>query len=206
MNAYPADDDVPLPTELAGYVDGELDPAARRRVEAWLAAHPEAAREVEGQRRLQSLWHEAAPADPGEAAWAGVLARVEAGLATTPRARRAWLRWLAGLGAAAAVLLGVLGSFRTPGEDDDGLPLRGPFPVASAHEVEIISIDAADVRTLVVGEPPLREPVVLAAVGDVKLRSVEPDDDGMMPDVRIAQGPTVPMIVAPLDTAPAREP
>src|SRR5204862_7458696 len=55
---HPKDVDGPTPDpgELAGYVDGELDAAGCRRVEAWLAAHPEAATEVEGQRRLAGLW------------------------------------------------------------------------------------------------------------------------------------------------------
>src|SRR5205823_2431220 len=48
--------EVPSPGQLAAYVDGELDAAACRRVEAWLAAHPEAAAEIEAQRRLADLW------------------------------------------------------------------------------------------------------------------------------------------------------
>ena len=41
---------VPSPGQLAAYVDGELDAAACRQVEAWLATHPEAAAEIEAQR------------------------------------------------------------------------------------------------------------------------------------------------------------
>jgi hypothetical protein len=75
--------------------------------------------------------------------------------------------------------------------------------VVGDEDVEIFSMDAADIGLLVVGEPPMRGPFVLAAPGDVVLEHLAPDPgDGMMP---IADGMNNntsnlngPMIVAPL--------
>src|SRR5205823_14557981 len=60
--------DGPSPGQLAAFVDGALDPAASRQVEAWLAAHPEAAAEVEAQRRLAALWRATPAPAPDDAA------------------------------------------------------------------------------------------------------------------------------------------
>ena len=78
---------VPSPGQLAAYVDGELDAAGCRQVEIWLAAHPEAAAEVEGCRRLARLWQSAAPPEPAPAAWAAAWGRVEAALPMRAPAR-----------------------------------------------------------------------------------------------------------------------
>jgi hypothetical protein len=78
--------------------------------------------------------------------------------------------------------------------------------VVSADDVEIVSLRAADRVTLVVGVPPVTEPLVLASLGDVELDGVEPDADGMVPDVHMGEGSVTPMIVAPLDAASARTP
>jgi hypothetical protein len=102
-----------------------------------------------------------------------------------------------GLGAAAALFLGLTLNL---------LP-EEPFPVASAEDVDIISVEAADAGTLVIGEPPLKEPLVWASAGDVTLERVEPDWDGMVPEVRMpSEGPDPPMIVAPLEGGPAKIP
>src|SRR5262245_33986777 len=150
------DTDRPDPQRLAAYADGELPPAQRRAVEAWLARHPEARDEVEAQRRLARLWQDGGPPEPSEAAWSDVLARVEATLPDARRAARrkrsAGLVWLAGLSAAAAVAAAVLlaVAWWQPGEQE---PDVATLPVASADDVEIISMDAADIPALVVGEP-----------------------------------------------------
>src|SRR5262245_54111645 len=173
------DTDRPDPQRLAAYADGELPPAQRRAVEAWLARHPEARDEVEAQRRLARLWQDGGPPEPSEAAWSDVLARVEAALpdaaaaGRVPRRKRsAGLVWLAGLSAAAAVAAAVLlaVAWWQPGEQE---PDVATLPVASADDIEIISMDAADIPALVVGEPPVRGPLLLASAADVTV-----DDTG----------------------------
>ena len=78
--------------------------------------------------------------------------------------------------------------------------------VVSPEDVEIVSLHAADRATLVVGVPPVTGPLVLASVGDVELEGVEPDTDGMVPSIHMDERSLTPMIVAPLETAPAGTP
>jgi hypothetical protein len=74
------------------------------------------------------------------------------------------------------------------------------------NDVEIVSMDPADDTVLVVGERPLQGPFVPAARGDVEVRSVRPDTDGMVAQVRMPPDDTsVPMIVAPLGRNTAKE-
>src|SRR5438105_1367589 len=72
----------------AAFADGELDAAARARVEAWLAANPSARPDLEAQRRLsrrnRRFWRAAAAPNPGEANWVRVLGHVQDAL-DTPR-------------------------------------------------------------------------------------------------------------------------
>jgi hypothetical protein len=99
---------------------------------------------------------------------------------------------------AAAVGLVVVLESPTPPESSRSARIE-PLPVASPEDVDIISMNANDLGTLVVGEPPLRDPLDLATAGEVVIQSVQPDVDGMLPHVW-GQGETtaVPMIVAPL--------
>ena len=56
------------PRLLAAYADGELDAAGRARVEAWLAANPDARADLEAQRRLGPrgpLWEASAAPQSG---------------------------------------------------------------------------------------------------------------------------------------------
>jgi anti-sigma factor RsiW len=195
----------PKPPELAAYVDGELDAASCGPVEAWLADHPEAAAEVESQRRLLRLWRETRPPEPLEAEWATVLARLEAALpAAAPwvearqraaRYRRA-LVWAAVVAASiAAVLVGrwLLNRSTEPGNPPGQDSPEAPFEVASDADVEIISIEGDDVSALVAGEPPVREPLVLALPGEVTVREVDPGGAGS-PPARGPDRPTAPMI------------
>lgn len=215
------EDSAPALEQLVAYVDGNLDEAAREQVERWLHAHPQAAAEMEGHRAVARLTREAGVPEPKAGVWALVLARIEAALAGgtatvlpareagPARARGRYRRAsLAVAAVAAAVVLGVivLGPARL-GQKTAPSAVE-PWPVATAADVEIISLDAADLKALVVGQPPLREPLVLAAAGDVELENVEPDPtDGMVPRLRVeTQGLTVPMIVAPLDLGPVKNP
>lgn len=206
MSSQPDPTWAPTPSQLAAYVDGELEAGERLRVEDWLAENPQAEEEVDAHLRLLTLWQSAQPAEPTEAKWAVVRSNIQAGLAAHPmrsafRGRDAWLRWLAALTAAGVIwiFLGLGGRDNPPGpfEQEEN---EQPFPVASAEDVDIISVQAADARSLVVGEPPLAGPLVLGAPGDVKMRNIEPDVDGMVPKVRMTteEGPAPPMIVAPL--------
>jgi anti-sigma factor RsiW len=88
----------PFPRELiAGYVDGELDPADRARVVEWLNEHPEALAEVEAQRELSAantgLWDRAAPPEPNPAVWAQVGRRIAESLDPAPAAASPSHRW-----------------------------------------------------------------------------------------------------------------
>ncbi len=56
--------------------------------------------------------------------------------------------------------------------------------MASAEDVEIISIEAADAGAVVVGRKPLSGPLVLANSSECKIISSQPDpEDGMVPEV-----------------------
>ena len=72
------------------------------------------------------------------------------------------------------------------------------LPVLLADEIDIMTMQATDTAALVVGLPPVHEPLVLAAASDITLDRVEPDVDGMMPDMRWFDGNSYPMIAPPL--------
>jgi hypothetical protein len=216
MKPYRHDSGTPSAEQLTAYVDGELDVLKRREVEAWLVQHPEGAAEVEAQQRLTQLWQATRPIEPPDAAWEESLDRVEAALKTGPApisqpqatasgsTRSRWVAWFVRLtGAAAAIwLLGILEPVERPeASHDAGVE---PLPVALTEDVDIISVNANDAPMLVVGEPPLRDPLDLAGAGDVTIHSIQPDVDGMLPQVW-GQGEraTAPMIVAPLVVAQA---
>jgi len=163
-----------LPPELlAAYVDGELDPAECRRVETWLAEHPDARADVEEQRRLLRLVEDTAPPAPGEERWAAALAHVERELGAAPRRRLTWTRRaalaVASLAAAAALLWLV---FRDPpgrGHDTSNEVADEEWQIVSPDDIEIISMDDRDRGALVVGEPPINEPMQLLMPDEVKV-------------------------------------
>ncbi len=144
-------DGVP-PEDLAAYVDGELDFQARRRVESWLAEHPDAAAELESHRQVAGWWCETQPAEPGPAEWERVLAGISSGV-QDKHARRASRRRsffaIAGplAGIAAAVTLVVL----VPRQ---GATKKLPDPV---------------------------DTIVFASQGDVTVEHIDPDVDGFKP-------------------------
>ncbi len=75
---------------LAAYLDGTLDEAALARVEAWMAASPEALERVISARSAQAAAPEAAPD--------GLTSRAQGLVRARPRAARAGLgAWLSGL-------------------------------------------------------------------------------------------------------------
>src|SRR5260370_39138736 len=94
-------DPAPTPDDLVAYADDALDAPARRRVESWLADHPEVAAEVADWGRIDR-WMDATRApEPSPAAWDAVRSRVAAALPARPATaavphRRAWPRAAAG--------------------------------------------------------------------------------------------------------------
>jgi anti-sigma-K factor RskA len=194
----------PDPEELAAYRDGELPPGDRQRIEEWLSDHADAAAEVDSWQRLHALWQSATPPEPTEANWARVRQGIQRGLTRTgPVRTRSWTSrgkwWAAAAGAAAAliVLTATLARWHTPlGEAPATVE---PFPVASNEDVEIISIDAAGVAALVVGDLPLRNPIVLMGPGDIALKSVARGREGSFPEVRLQPDTeAAPMILGPV--------
>jgi anti-sigma factor RsiW len=200
----------PFPELLAAYVDGELDPAGRARVEAWLADHPAALAKLEAQhklsRRNRRLWQASTAPAPSEASWSRLYSRMQKALAAPPRPvgapaaaqRPRGFRILAVVSTAAAALLAVaLIRPDLPPSTPTSLPADEAWAVASDDDIEIVGIQDSDTDRLVVGRPPLTGPIVLASVSDVVFDKVAPDTDGMMPQMP-PPGASVPMIVAPI--------
>jgi anti-sigma factor RsiW len=194
--------EAPRPEALAAYVDGELPPAERAAVEAWLAGHPEAAAEVAALRRLSRLWEAAAPPEPSAPQWAALLAHIESALpAAAARRPLPWRRLVGGLAAglaAAAVVLAVV--LRDRPAEVVPPPAIEPLPVVTADDVEIIRIDARDAGALVVGEPPLREALALLGPGEVIVDQVKSDVQGMDPHFQQSGPPMI--IMMPREDVP----
>jgi anti-sigma factor RsiW len=212
----PEDRQPPWEQLLAAYADGELSGPAYRhikaQVEAWLAAHPEAAAELEANARLRQLVQGCSPTDPPEEGWNQLRERIKrrlrrrAAFTAVPYAAR-WLLLggLATLGTAAALWLAL--TLLTRSELDriapKVLPEQNaqvlPFPVVTEEEIEILAVHGADTGTVVVGKMPLHDPVVLAQPGDVTVTRVQPaGNDNMVPDVKV-EGTGSPMIWARLE-------
>jgi hypothetical protein len=185
MNAHNGDSrDAVTPELLAAYVDGELTPAETRRVEAWLAEHPEARDDVAAQRHLARLFEDAAPPPPPERQWAEALARVERSLAVPrPAARRRAALAVAALIAVAALVLLAL-ALKGPPPQHAAPDDEGEWAVVSADDIDIISMDDRDRGALVVGEPPLNEPMELLTEDEVKVQKL-PEVSGRVGRVRV---------------------
>src|SRR5205807_2675091 len=103
-NDMTRDPQQPTPEQLTAYHDGELAPSERAAVDAWLTDHPDTAADLVAWRRVDAVWKDTRPDDPGEDAWTATRAQIDRRLAEPPRRTGGW--WL-GVGAAAAVLLGI---------------------------------------------------------------------------------------------------
>ncbi len=99
--------------------------------------------------------------------------------------------------AAALVLLALSVGWQTQ-------PAQGrtAFSVTLDGDVEIISMDAGDVPALIVGEPPVRGPLMLASAQDVTVDDTGHDVEVVVPDPDLPSQRTAPMMMVPLDTAP----
>ena len=152
------------------------DDAERERPPAWeddASPHGSDSEADRDLQRLRELFQAAGAPEPAEATWRGVLARIDdlvPGIRTVRRRRASRPVWaILGL-TAAAVLAAVLlarswwlgGAIPTPE------PVE-PYPVVEADDVNIISMDARDVASLVVGEPPVSGELVFVKLEDVRI-------------------------------------
>ena len=186
----------PSPELLAAFADGEVHGPEAKRVEAYLAEHPEAQADVADQRRLERLWDRTTPAQPGRAAWQRTLDRIFAGpRRTKPRSRR-WSPVAATAALAAAV--GLVVWIGMSGKNA-GAGAASPLPVAQNSEVEIVRIDGDDVGAIVVGRLPLVGILELANAGEIEITGMA-QANVRMPMVQVeGRGP---MIWAKLESEP----
>lgn len=189
--------------DLAAYADGRLSAPDKQRVEEWLAAYPEDAERVEEWYRVQALWQATAAPEPTEADWERVFRGVELGVARgrhEPAKPGRGRSRVAALAAVAAAVVALVASFNVGRVPPGDLPdVVEPFAVASNEDVEITSVDDAGAAALVVGEPPLRKPIVLMAPADIALRSVARGKEGSFPEVRLQpEADAAPMILGPV--------
>jgi len=206
---------------LAAYCDGELAEEVRLVVENWLQDQPELAAELAQQRQLsasnQALWQSVTPNFPDEARWStvyrNILASVQASRerpldsgSRIRRLRRSWPFLLAVplLGGAAAILFALLPQGGKPvvltkgGED----AAEKVYSVATQEDVDIVSVRPADWPHVVVGEHPLGEKVIFVSAADINVQGLQPDWDGMTPQLQSGTNSGMPMVIAPLPRAP----
>jgi hypothetical protein len=159
---------------------------------------------------LRELFRAGAPTEPSEAEWSQTLDRIHRAVSRpqvtpVPAVRRWRLGILvaASLAAAAGIALAVVVPSLRNGPGDTEQRVDVEYPVTDTADVEIISMDAADSGAIVVGDLPLRKPIVFMEPGDVALRSIERDAEGDFPDVHMhSEGEQSPMIWAPLSIKP----
>jgi anti-sigma factor RsiW len=209
-------DDLP-PEFLAAYADGELGPRDRRRVEQWLAEHPEARELLDDQESLGprnvEFWNAVRPPEPSRGQWETVVHAVR-GRGPASRPRR-WLPWVGSL-ALAATATAATAFFALPSANGP-VPLADPehsivapvpadaddepFAMAGPDDVRIVSLPEAAAHLLVVGQHPLRDSmIVLARADEVEFFGIGTDPSGRFPEVPTEVAPDdAPMIWAPKD-------
>jgi hypothetical protein len=186
--------------EVAGYVDGELSPAALERLEAWLAQDPGILREIDRQEKIKDLYASTRASAPTEAAWQAAAARSKRRvIARVDSVRRPalWTSRSAAIAAAAAVLVAalIIGP-RPSGQSRDDLP---ELQVLSPQEVEIVRVDDKDHAALMVGQVPKLDNLDAVTPADVQITSMMAAPDGRMPQIFVTKDrQATPMIVASL--------
>ena len=213
----------PTPELLAAYFDGEYEGRddlvhLKRRIEDWLAVHPEECEELCDFRRLKHLWQQTTPADPQPEQWSAMFTRlkplVDTRTVSSPRRRRSWLLGT-GLTASAAVLafVAVYLSMPAPPAQEAAKAVKATaipapkaiddefefLPVADAREVTIVRVEGDDTQTLVVGALPLQGNLELVAAGDVIVTQIRSDAKTKATHP-VLIGSTSPMIWAKMDT------
>lgn len=197
----PKSGDGPVPAELLmAFADGELDSRQQTAVERWLQQHPEAVAEVEALRELDRLWQETPVPDPDTTSWAVTLDAIHREARTARRQAR-WTALLGALGAAAVCLALLTWPYRGQHNVSELAAVSSaepPWPVVTVEDIDILSIDGRDHDALVVGVPPVPEPLVLATADEIRLSHVGPTEDGRFPmSMPVINDITRPMIVAP---------
>ena len=219
MNARHSSQDMPIEL-LAAYVDGELDEPARRRVECWLAEHPEWFVELVDQESLSPandvFWQVAAPPMPTDETWDRVAAAIERAVPTpvfphrpAEGKRRFWYLApaLALAGMAATVLIAISTVQRQRSTEHPNLPFVASaaipddedvvFRIAGADDVELIHLPESAADLIVVGQHPLADvALAFASTADVQMLNYGLDDQGDFPDYRTMTGTDLPIFVA----------
>jgi hypothetical protein len=193
------------PRLLAAYADGELDPRQQAAVENQLATDREARNEVAHQRAVTDAFRNASIPEPDESRWNDSLAIIRLRLGKEKAWRSGRIRgWWVGIGMAAAVLAFALvlrytqRTIPVP-ETSPALP-NGPLEVVSADDVVITSIDDDAREAVVVGDMPVRDPLVLADHGEIRIDQMLPEQ-GMQTQYS-QEGVTNPMIITVPGSAP----
>jgi hypothetical protein len=181
----------PRDRELMAYLDGELGPEDRARVEASLSA--DSAVNIDADQRLRDLFDEGAVETPSAHRWKTALNRIELGVAAANPASRASNIWTlaAWFGAAAALLAGVwlAGTHwrdRPPHQQNPDYlgPVVEVFEVVSEDEVVIDDMDPQDVRAIVRGFVPAsaldelfgRQPLEVVSAEEVAVITMDGND------------------------------
>jgi hypothetical protein len=158
---------------------------------------------------IDRLCRSAEPPEPTEADWARVLDRIQRGVehpqvqVSPLLQRKGWMGLVsivtAAAAAAAMFFFYVRVPVEAPGTQQPGEVTQqaDAFPVTSSEDVDIVSVEATDSDTLVVGDLPLRKPIVLVEPGDIALRSVERNPNGEWVQMG-SEGEAAPMVWAPL--------
>jgi anti-sigma factor RsiW len=200
---------MPRPEVLVAYVDGQLEPQATQQVEVALATSLAGQTLVEDHRHVLQTIREAPLPEPSAEAWERTFENIAGAVLSrdrrvlTNRRRLGW-RTLA-TAAAAALLLALPGELGLRPEAPLALAEVVPFPVAAAQDVEIVSIDSADLKSLLVGQPPLRGLLELAGAGDVLLHFTELDEHSWVPEMERQEGVT-PIFMVPMRTGGSDKP
>lgn len=150
--------------------------------------------------RLRALYQASSAPEPAEDVWNGVQSRVHASVGRTASVggtsrRPVWA--LLGLSAAALLGLWLAKSLWTvpPPASPQPQAVVEPFPVADADDVRIVSMDARDAASLVVGELPVAGVVEFAQPEDIRvIRCERCPHSGRK--ARLVQGGEVPMFVS----------
>jgi hypothetical protein len=129
-------------------------------------------------------------------------APVAAAPALAARPQRRWRYLVSGVSAAAVAVLALFlvrtADVPTPNPVSNPSSAGVPFVMATTADVDIISLDNQDAATVVVGQVPLAGSVVLAAAGEVELKHVQKEPDGMVPRAQMNDAGLAPMIIAPV--------